>query len=146
MVNISPKLFVISHKSYTFVAKLQQICEMSNQKHKIKPAVKRYFLRLWAALCGRDLYNKEKKELEQRLDKATAELGKLKEMYATALDQWSNAQVMARDLDEQNTVLTHDLAEFRDSLSSCRRLVETLREHLREKDKQLDAYVKGAHI
>lgn len=76
---------------------------MSNQKHKIGPAVKRYFLRLWASLCGRDLYNKEREELAQRLDKATAELGKLKEMYATALNQWSNAQVVARDLDEQNT-------------------------------------------
>ena len=53
---------------------------------------------------------------------------------------------MARDLDEQNTELTHDLAECRDALSSCRSLVETLREHLREKDKQLDAYAKGAHI
>ena len=119
---------------------------MSNQKHKIRPAVKRYFLRLWTALCGRDLYNKEREELAQRLDKATAELGKLKEMYATALDQWSHTQVVARDLDEQNTELTRELAECRDSLSSCRRLVETLREHLREKDKQLDAYAKGAHI
>ena len=119
---------------------------MSNSKHKIRPAVKRYFLRLWAAIWDRDLYNKEKKELELRLDKATAELGKLKEMYATALNQWSHTQVVARDLDEQNTELTHDLAECRDSLSSCRSLVETLREHLREKDKQLDAYAKGAHI
>ncbi len=119
---------------------------MDNQKHKIGPAVKRYFLRLWAALCGRDLYNKERAELAQRLDNATVELSKLKEMYATALDQWSNTQVVARDLDEQNTQLTHDLAECRDSLSSCRSLVETLREHLREKDKQIDAYAKGAHI
>lgn len=119
---------------------------MSNQKHKIRPAVKRYFLRLWSAICGRDLYNKERAELEQRLDNATVELSKLKEMYAAALDQWSNTQVVARDLDEQNTELTHDLAECRDSLSSCRSLVETLREHLREKDKQLDAYAKGKHI
>ncbi len=119
---------------------------MNNQKHKISQSIKRYFLRLWAALCGRDLYNKEKKELKQRLDKATDELGKLKEMYATALDQWSHTQVVAKDLDEQNTELTHDLAECRDALSSCRSLVETLREHLREKDKQLDAYAKGAHI
>lgn len=119
---------------------------MDNQKHKISHPLRRYFCRLWAALCGRDLYNKEREELSQRLDKATAELGKLKEMYATALDQWSHTQVVARDLDEQNTELTHDLAECRDSLSSCRSLVETLREHLREKDKQLDAYAKGAHI
>lgn len=119
---------------------------MSNQKHKIGPAVKRYFLRLWAAIRGRDLYNKEKAELEQRLDNAVVELDKLKEMYATALDQWSLTQVVAKDLDEQNTELAHDLAECRDSLSSCRSLVETLREHLREKDKQLDAYAKGAHI
>lgn len=119
---------------------------MTNPKHKIRPAVKRYFLRLWAALCGRDLYNKKREELAQRLDKATAELGKLKEMYATALDQWSHTQVVARDLDEQNTELTHELAEYSDSLTSCRSLVETLREHLREKDKQLDAYAKGAHI
>ena len=119
---------------------------MTNPKYKIRPAVKRYFLRLWAALCGRDLYNKEKKELEQRLDKATAELDKLKEMYATALNQWSNTQVVARSLNEQNAELGHDLAECRDSLSSCRSLVETLREHIREKDKQLDAYAKGAHI
>lgn len=119
---------------------------MSNQKHKIGPAIKHYFLRLWAALCGRDLYNKERIELAQRLDKVSAELDKLKEMYATALNQWSHTQVVARDLDEQNTELTHDLAECRDSLSSCRSLVETLREHLREKDKQLDAYAKGLHI
>ena len=119
---------------------------MDNQKHKISQSVKRYFLRLWAAIRGRDLYNKEKAELEQRLDKATAELSKLKEMYATALNQWSNTQVVARSLGEQNTELGHDLAECRDSLSSCRSLVETLREHLREKDKQLDAYAKGAHI
>lgn len=119
---------------------------MNKPKHKIRPAVKRYFLRLWAALCGRDLYNKEREELAQRLDKATAELGKLKEMHATALIQWSDTEIVARSLNEQNTELAHDLSECRDSLSSCRSLVETLREHLREKDKQLDAYAKGAHI
>ena len=119
---------------------------MSNQKHKIRSAVKRYFLRLWSALCGRDLYNKERTELAQRLDKVSAELGQLKEMYATALEQWSNTQVVARDLDEQNTELTRDLVKWCGDLSSYRRLVETLREHLREKDKQLDAYAKGKHI
>lgn len=118
----------------------------SNLKYKISHSLRRYFCRLWSALWGRDLYNKERAELEQRLDNTTVELSKLKEMYATALNQWSNTQVVARNLDEQNTELTHDLAECRDSLSSCRSLIETLREHLREKDKQLDAYAKGAHI
>ena len=118
----------------------------SNPKHKISHPLRRYFCRLWSAICGRDLYNKERAELEQRLDNATVELSKLKEMYASALNQWSNTQVVARSLDEQNTELAQDLAECRDELSSYRRLVETLREHLREKDKQLDAYSKGAHI
>ena len=119
---------------------------MSNLKHKISQSIRHYFLCLWAAIRGRDLYNKEKAELEQRLDNAVVELSKLKEMYATALNQWSNTQIVARNLDDQNTELEHDLAECRDELSSYRRLVETLREHLREKDKQLDAYAKGAHI
>ena len=119
---------------------------MNNPKHKISQSIRYYFLCLWSALCGRDLYNKERVELEQRLDNAVVELSKLKEMYATALNQWSNTQIVARNLDDQNTELEHDLAECRDELSSYRRLVETLREHLREKDKQLDAYAKGAHI
>lgn len=116
---------------------------MSNPNHKIRPAVKRYFLRLWAALCGRDLYNKERKELELRLNVATACQNELKEMYAASLDNWKAAKDSVWDLKHRNTELTQELDKCRNSLSSCRRLVETLREHLREKDKQLNAYAKG---
>ena len=119
---------------------------MSNQKHKIGPAVKRYFLRLWAALWDRDLYYKEKKELEQRLNVATACQNELKEMYAASLDNWKAAKDSVWDLKHRNSALTNELSKCLEELSACRRLVETLREHPREKDKQLDAYAKGAHI
>lgn len=137
--------FANSRNVCIFVAKLQHLCRMSNPNHKISQSLRHYFRVLWAALCGRDLYNKERMELCARVEKIASELSELKEMYSTALDQWSNVQKLAQDLDSQNEQLTRDLTNSRNDVATFRKLVETLREHIREKGQQLDAYAKQSH-
>lgn len=86
---------------------------MSQSTHDFILKIRHYFSNLWAAMTGSDPYYMERMVLNVRIEKAFQELQCLKEVHETALAQWKK------------------------DASNYQSLIETLRETIRDKEKQI---------
>lgn len=78
--------------------------------------VKRYAQNLLQALLGKNPYQVEMGKARDALEKAAGNLNAMQDMYSATLEKWSESQKQ---------------------LTQMQQLVETLRDHLREKDEQM---------
>lgn len=78
--------------------------------------VKRYAQNLLQALLGKNPYQVEMGKARDALEKAAENLNAMQDMYSATLEKWSESQKQ---------------------LTQMQQLVETLRDHLREKDEQM---------
>lgn len=108
---------------------------MGNTTYVFLHRVKVYFRVLWIALRGRDAYREERDALSRRLDAAEANVRKLQDMYASALDKWQHDQQLLKQ--EQDLIKQ---MEDRDTekVATYQKLVETLRSTINDKERKID--------
>lgn len=82
--------------------------------------MKRYLKNLFAALLGNNPYQAERDELAAKLEKAAENVGRLHDMYCAACEQWEQIDKQA---------------------ASLQRLVENLRERIKDKDAVIAQYI-----
>ncbi len=107
---------------------------MSSQAYE---SIARYFRRLGLAVIGKDYtYNDVYVNMNGRVEKAEADLMRLKEMYDVALDKWKSNGELAKKLFGERT-------EMKEQIASYQILVETLRSTIRDKQAMIDAYAQA---
>ncbi len=124
---------------------------MSN---RIYTSIGRYFHRLGLAFIGRDYTSYVNADLTARVEKAEADMKHLKECYCSALDKWEQAGAKLLELqrkydaavkEQQNSdslikKLFNEGAELSAEVANYKKLVETLRGTIRDKQAMIDAY------
>lgn len=108
---------------------------MGNTTYVFLHRVKVYLYCLWMAITGRDAFREERKELNGRIDAAEANVRKLQDMYASALDKWQQDQQLLKQ--EQDLIKQ---MEDRDTekVATYQKLVETLRSTINDKERKID--------
>ena len=96
--------------------KLQRKAEIIYTESPTINSVNRYFRNLWLALLGNNPYQMEMIEAMGHLEMASKSLRDTQDMCHETMDRWGESQKQ---------------------LTQMQQLVETLRDHLREKDEQL---------
>lgn len=108
---------------------------MSNTTNDFSLRIGRYFRCLWYALTGRCVSLEEYMTLNGRIEKIYANVGKLQEMYCSALEKWEQASELAACLEGKG----------KKELASYQTLVETLRGTIRDKDKRIADLQRAYH-
>lgn len=104
---------------------------------KIYKTVARYLLRLGLAIIGKDYMCSDVcAELNERVEKADADLKRLKEMYNVALGKWKADDVLVKKL-------FCVVARREEEISSYQKLVEALRSSIGDKQAIIDAYAQA---
>lgn len=105
--------------------------------------MKRYFKNLCLALTGEDPFHAELDEARKQLEKAAENMRSLQSQLFAALDRWDGCRTK---LDEANKVLeaATETAACK-QLESMQRLVENLRERIKEKDAEMEAVGREFH-
>ena len=97
--------------------KLQRKTEINYIEDPTTNRVKRYFKNLLLAMLGKNPYHMEMGEARDHLEKAAENLKTMQDMYNATMERWGESQKQ---------------------LAQMQQLVETLRDHLREKDEQVE--------
>lgn len=94
---------------------------------RIYKTIAQYFFRLGLAIIGKDYVCSDVyAELNERVEKAEADLKRLKEMYNVALGKWKADDVLVKKL-------SCVVARREEEVSSYQRLVEVLRGSIGDK-------------
>lgn len=96
---------------------IQQKTEINYIESSTFGSIKRYAQNLLQALLGKNPYQVEMGKARDALEKAAEILNTMQDMYSATLEKWSESQKQ---------------------LTQMQQLVETLRDHLREKDEQVE--------
>lgn len=109
---------------------------MNENKEKISQRIGRYLLTLWRALIGKNPFRMELAEAKEQLKKATENVQSLQDQLFAALDHWEGCQAELYEANKALEAATETAACKQ--LKSMQRLVENLRERIKEKDAQLE--------
>lgn len=105
--------------------------------------MKQYFRNLWLAIIGCDPFSDEVKELRKMMEKDGDNMRKLRNQLYAALNEWDECQ---RKLEETKKALEEATATpAYKQLKSMQRLVENLRERIKEKDGKLEQQDRNFH-
>lgn len=90
----------------------------------------RYIMFLLAAILGRNPFKKELDDMTEKLEKASENVQRLREMYYSVLENWQAAMTL---LEQQRT-------EDERQRNDLQNLVENLRERIKEKNAELERH------
>ena len=108
---------VLLRQNYNNFMIIQQKTEINYIESSTFGSIKRYAQNLLQALLGKNPYQVEMGKARDALEKAAEILNTMQDMYSATLEKWSESQKQ---------------------LTQMQQLVETLRDHLREKDEQVE--------
>lgn len=101
--------------------------------------MKRYLKNLLMALTGRNPFQVELEEARQQLEKARENMSSLQDQLYEALQRWGESQKTQEKSDAINKKLQKRIGAAEKRAASCQVLIENLREHIREKDAEMES-------
>ena len=109
---------------------------MSERTGKFAQCIARYLRNVMLALLGRDPYRMELDDLYDRYEKAAGNVRDLQDQYCSALEKWDECQKMLEESDKALKAAAAT-ASCR-QLAGMQRLVENLRQRVREKEADME--------
>lgn len=98
--------------------------------------MKRYLKNLWGALCGSDPFRTQLAEAREQLEKAAENISSLQDQLYAALNHWDGCQMKLEEANKALEAATETAACKQ--LKSMQRLVENLRQRIKEKDAEIE--------
>lgn len=105
--------------------------------------MKQYFRNLWFAIIGGNPYADEVDDLRKKMEKDGEDMLILRNQLYAALNQWDKCQMQLEET--KKTLKEATATPAHKQLKSMQRLVENLRERIKEKDMRLEQQERDFH-